>query len=98
MTIGERFQIFLDRLGLTWAQQVDGYVKIAGITSCLNRHYYGVSSSFSNSLFVGSWGKSTEIRPPRDIDLLFILPVSVYYRYQWVHPGRSQELTLLCSN
>jgi hypothetical protein len=92
MTIGQRFQIFLDRLGLTWAQRLDGYVKIAGVTSCLNRHYYGVPSSFFNSRLVGSWGKSTEIRPPRDIDLLFILPVSVYYRYQWVRDTAQSRL------
>jgi len=92
MTIGQRFQIFSDRLRLTWAQRLDGYVKIAGVTSCLNRHYYSVPSSFSNSLFVGSWGKATEIRPPRDIDLLFILPVSVYYRYQRVRDNRQSRL------
>ncbi|HMK37657.1 MAG TPA: hypothetical protein VK463_21470 [Desulfomonilaceae bacterium] len=91
-TIGQRFQIFLDRLGLTWAQRLDGYVKIAGVTSSLNRHYYGVTASFSNSLFVGSWGKGTEIRPPRDIDLLFILPDIVYYRYQRVSWNRQSRL------
>lgn len=92
MTIGQRFQIFLDRLGLTWAQRLDGHVKIAGASSCLNKHYYGVSTSFSNSLFVGSWGKATEVCPPRDIDLLFILPEYVYYRYQWARGNRQSRL------
>jgi hypothetical protein len=92
MAIGQRFQIFLDRLRLTWAQRVDGYVKIAGVTSCLNNHCYGISSSSANSLLAGSWGKSTEIRPPRDIDLLFILPDVVYYRYQRVMGNRQSRL------
>jgi Second Messenger Oligonucleotide or Dinucleotide Synthetase domain len=92
MTIGQRFQIVLDHLGLTWAQRLDGYVKIAGVTSCLNKHCYGISSPSANSVWVGSWGKSTEIRPPRDIDLLFILPDVVYYRYQRVSWNRQSRL------
>jgi hypothetical protein len=74
LTIGQRFQLLLDRLMLTTDQRIDGYVKLMGVVSCLNRHYYGSSSLFANRLLVGSWGKSTEVRPPRDIDLLFILP------------------------
>jgi hypothetical protein len=41
---------------------------------------------------VGSWAKSTEIRPPRDIDFLFLLPECVYYRYWWVSGNRQSEL------
>ncbi|MBI5569146.1 MAG: nucleotidyltransferase [Desulfomonile tiedjei] len=92
MTMGQRFQAFLDCLMLTSKQQVDGYVKCWGVVSCLNRHYYGVGSSLANTIFVGSWGKATEIRPPRDIDLLFILPESVYYKYQWLWGNRQSRL------
>ncbi|KVN88827.1 hypothetical protein WJ68_04625 [Burkholderia ubonensis] len=35
-----------------------------------------------HSFFVGSWGKDTAIRPPRDVDVYFLLPVDVYYRFQ----------------
>jgi Second Messenger Oligonucleotide or Dinucleotide Synthetase domain len=35
-----------------------------------------------NSFLIGSWGKDTVIRPPRDVDLYFVLPVAVYHRFQ----------------
>jgi hypothetical protein len=92
MTIGQRFQVFLDRLSLTPTQRIDGYVKLKGVVSCLNKHYYGISSPFANNLWVGSWAKSTEIRPPRDIDFLFILPECMYFRYQLVSDNRQSRL------
>jgi hypothetical protein len=33
-------------------------------------------------MLAGSWGKSTAIRPPRDIDVIFVLPPSVYDRFK----------------
>lgn len=33
-------------------------------------------------MLVGSWGKGTEVRPPRDIDVLFVLPTSVHTKYE----------------
>ena len=36
----------------------------------------------TTSFFVGSWGKGTAIRPPRDVDVYFLLPVAVYHRFQ----------------
>jgi len=43
-------------------------------------------------MLVGSWGKSTEIRPPRDIDILFNLPYSVYQRYEQVSGNKQSQL------
>jgi tRNA nucleotidyltransferase (CCA-adding enzyme) len=48
----------------------------------LNRYYYNSSSSTDNSFLIGSWAKHTRIRPPRDIDLVFVLPDDVYLRYE----------------
>tara|TARA_R110001606_G_C15368395_1_gene649264 strand:- start:1368 stop:2204 length:837 start_codon:yes stop_codon:yes gene_type:complete len=47
----------------------------------LNLHYYYSSSGTENSRFIGSWAKSTQIRPPRDVDVFYLLPISVYNRY-----------------
>ncbi|MCK6447160.1 MAG: nucleotidyltransferase [Planctomycetes bacterium] len=82
MTTWSRFRQFGSNLMLTEDQRADGRTKHSGVRSCLNQWYYGVSSGASNSLLVGSWGKSTEIRPPRDIDVLFVLPDSVYTRFE----------------
>lgn len=76
-----RFSRFLSNIQLTAGQHSDGNVKKNGVIGCLNRAYYGSSSSSDNSFFVGSWGKDTAIRPPRDVDVYFELPKDVYYRF-----------------
>jgi len=77
-----RFSQFLANISLTEAQFADGNTKQAGIRNCLNNHYYGVPSDTANSYLIGSWGKQARVRPPRDIDILFLLPSAVYWRYQ----------------
>lgn len=93
MTVAERFDTFLANLLLTAEQVSDGDTKHRGVRRCLNRHYYGQPSETGNSLLVGSWGKDTTIRPPRDIDVLFELPASVYHRFE-TRPGNKQSQLL----
>jgi hypothetical protein len=82
MNEGERFDAFLEDLKITAEQGEDGETKYKGVTSCLNMFYYGSNSDSSNIILIGSWGKWTRVRPPRDIDLLFTLPYSTYTRFQ----------------
>ena len=77
-----RFSQFSDNLSLTQNQLVDGVIKYRGLTRCLNSHYYDSSSDSANSFMIGSWSKRTQVRPPRDIDLYFLLPVQVFDRFQ----------------
>lgn len=91
--VTERFKQFTRALTLTEAQTTDGATKHRGVRNCLNRHYYGSDSETDNSFLVGSWGKYTRVRPPRDIDLYFVLPTSVYHRYQEVK-GNKQSILL----
>ncbi|WP_426440354.1 SMODS domain-containing nucleotidyltransferase [Bradyrhizobium genosp. P] len=77
-----RFGAFMENLKVTAAQLDDGTTKQAGVRACLNRHYYGVSDETANSILIGSWGKATRVRPSRDVDILFLLPTSVYTQYQ----------------
>lgn len=93
ITVGQRFDTLLSNLRLTNDQRLDGITKHNGVRSCLNENYYGVTSGTSNSMLVGSWGKDTEIRPPRDIDVLFRLPDAVYHRFQQ-RPGNKQSQLL----
>ena len=44
------------------------------------------------SCLVGSWGKKTRVRPPRDIDLIFVLPVEIYHKYQGYIGNRQSAL------
>ena len=82
IAVRERFARFHGNLLLTPAQQTDGHTKRAGVVNCLNRSYYGTNSDTDNSFFVGSWAKGTAIRPPRDVDVYFLLPPTVYHRFQ----------------
>lgn len=95
MAVGTRFTKFLQNLTLTDTQVNDGITKHTGVRRALNQHYWGSSDGYANSILVGSWGKSTEIRPPRDIDILFKLPKNVYDRYQQLPYGRNKQSELL---
>lgn len=88
-----RFGAFMENLAITQAQLDDGNTKQGGVRACLNRHYYGVSSETENSFLMGSWGKLTRVRPSRDVDILFILPDSVYWQYQ-ARTGNRQSALL----
>ena len=92
MTVGQRFEALLSNITLTADQRNGGITNHTGVRSCLNSHYYGVRNDYSNSMLVGSWGKSTEVRPPRDIDVLFVLPDSVYWRFQNRVGNRQSQL------
>lgn len=77
-----RFEKFHNNLALTSLQQLDAQTKRAGVVSCLNRAYYNYSHDSEHSFLVGSWGKNTATRPPRDVDIYFLLPTEVYHRFQ----------------
>lgn len=82
IAVRQRFTQFHSNFSLTPTQFLDGMMKRNGVVSCLNRRYHGSSSDTDNSFFIGSWGKDTATRPPRDVDLYFVLPVAVYTRFQ----------------
>jgi hypothetical protein len=87
-----RFREFLANLTITPPQREDGTTKQSGVRACLNRHYYGTTSETANSFLIGSWGKGTQVRPSRDIDILFLLPVSVWQRYQLRDGNKQSQL------
>lgn len=82
IAVTQRFTQFHRNLRLTVLQHADGLTKRNGVVGCLNRHYYGLISDTDHSFLIGSWGKDTAIRPPRDVDLYFLLPPDVYHRFQ----------------
>lgn len=93
MNVGQRFTALLSNIALTSTQRADGTTKHRGVCDCLNRWYYQTPSGTANAMLVGSWGKQTEVRPPRDIDLLFVLPDSVYFRFD-KYVGNKQSALL----
>jgi hypothetical protein len=95
LSTNTRFLRLLDNIKLTSIQRTDGEVKHKGVRSCLNNHYYGTQSEYENSMLAGSWGRSTQVRPPRDIDILFFLPWSVYTRVDSLSVFTNKQSALL---
>lgn len=87
-----RFDRFLASLAISENQFDDGARKQAGVRSTLNKWYYGHGSEDLNSRLIGSWGKQLRVRPPRDIDILFVLPWSVYLRFEQRTGNRQSQL------
>lgn len=87
-----RFNQLLANLTVTDAHRKDGEIKQAGIRDCLNRHFWGYALETANSMLIGSWGKDTRNRPPRDIDVLFLLPGEVYWRFNKRAGNRQSQL------
>jgi hypothetical protein len=88
-----RFKAFLENIALTDKQVEDGETKYKGVVSCLNAAYWGQNCATSNSFLIGSWAKGTRIRPPRDVDLYFVLPVEAYHRFE-AYQGNKQSALL----
>jgi hypothetical protein len=80
--VQQRFLKALENLKITEDQERDGKTKHEGVVACLNRAYRGISDGSGNRVLIGSWAKQTRTRPPRDVDLIFVLPIEVYYRFQ----------------
>lgn len=91
--VAKRFTTFLDNLALTDAQRVDGATKYKGVVKTLNQAYWDSDSETDHAFYIGSWAKQTRIRPPRDVDLYFLLPLEVYHRFEQ-YKGNKQSALL----
>jgi hypothetical protein len=93
MTTDSRFSRFLANLTLSSDQLADAQTKYDGVAKKLHDHYYTTTFSGSTRKLIGSYGKGTAVRPPRDVDILFLLPSSEYDRYK-KHTGNAQSQLL----
>jgi len=92
VSVSKRFSDFLSNITLTQAQIDSGRGRRESVVQALNSHYWNSQHKTNNSLFVGSWGKNTTVRPPRDVDVLFKLPRSVYDRFALRTGNRQSQL------
>ena len=90
--VTRRFTQFLSNIELTTNQITDGQRKCRGVIACLNWAYYGHGSETENAFLIGSWAKGTRVRPPRDVDLYFLLPAAVYHRFDTYQGYRQSAL------
>lgn len=92
MGVAERFTTFHNNILLTQKQLDDGAARRESVVRALNSHYRGTTSGTNNSMFVGSRGKFTSIRPPRDVDVIYTLPDHVYDRFQQRAGNKQSQL------
>jgi len=92
MSVAKRFTTFLINIRLSDVQIEAGKSRRESVVKAMNGNYWNSSSSTANSKFVGSWGKLTRVRPPRDVDVLFTLPKSAYDRFQGRTGNKQSQL------
>jgi len=82
MSIQEQFKQFYKNIKLTPSQREDAKKKHNGVCKKLHDYYYpDLEYTGTTKLLIGSYGKRTNIRPPRDVDVLFIMPAAKFDQY-----------------
>lgn len=80
MTISQAFDTLLNNI------KVDNYEQISNrykeITKKLNKTFRNTDSETDNSLQVGSYGRYTGIKGISDLDMLYIMPNSLWEKYK----------------
>ena len=66
------------------------------ITKVLNKEFRNLDSSENNQLMVGSCGRFTAIRGISDLDMLYVLPSSLWDKYEGEN-GPSDVLSRTCT-
>lgn len=93
MGTSSRFSRFVSNITLTAADRADAKTKYDGVAGKLHSHYYGTPYTGSTKLLIGSYGKHTAVRPPRDVDVLFLMPYADYARFN-SYTGNGQSALL----
>jgi hypothetical protein len=92
MSVSNWFETFCDNLRMS-TETVDKIAyRYKRITKQLNEDFWTTDSDTAHSLYVGSYGRNTDIHVS-DIDMLFQLPYSVYERYN-NYSGNGQSALL----
>jgi hypothetical protein len=92
MSVSENFKIFNDNLRMSTQTVDDIAYRYKRITKQLNKCYWDSESETNHSLYVGSYGRGTEIHLS-DIDMLFWLPYDDYVRFN-NYQGNGQSAML----
>ncbi len=79
MSISTKFENFCSKIRIPTSVAEDISYRYKRITKQLNKDYWDTESDTSHSLYVGSYGRDTDIHTS-DVDMLFQLPSSVYDR------------------
>jgi hypothetical protein len=93
MTVADDFSAFNDACKIP----IDKISSIANryqrITRQLNRDFWTTESPTAHSLYTGSYGRDTAAKGISDLDMGFVLPVTLYHQYN-AHAGNGQSALL----
>ena len=78
--VGIAFERFCSSLKMSESDQKTISMRYHSITRRINTDYWGSSSDVNHSLYVGSYGRDTEIFSS-DIDMLIQLPYDTYAKF-----------------
>ncbi len=92
MSVSDNFKTFNDNLRMSTDTVDDIAYRYKRITKQLNKCYWNSESETNHSLYVGSYGRGTEIHLS-DIDMLFWLTYDDYVRFN-KHSGNGQSALL----
>jgi hypothetical protein len=83
MSVQDQFTLFCENIAPTDIQKKDAIIKYTWVAKTLHKFYYSdVEYDWSTKFLFGSYKKNTNVRPPRDIDLLFKIPQEIFDKYQ----------------
>lgn len=93
MPVAEWFTSFCSAILMSSDKRSSLAARTKRITGRLNSDFRSLSSDTANSFYVGSYGRYTATPPVSDVDLIYVLPVSVYNQYN-AYSGNKQSALL----
>ncbi len=99
MGVAEEFTRFKDNYNIGKEQISSISYRYRRITSRLNKDFWNTDSETAHSLYVGSYGRDTAANGLSDLDIGFLLPASVYHKYDaYTSNGQSALLQAVRSS
>lgn len=87
------FKKLLKKLRLKDPQKKDAKTKVKSVCETLHAKYYPNHTYDGRTKFlVGSYGKHTNIRPPKDIDVIFKMPDDAFQRFDSLSGNKQSQL------
>lgn len=99
MGVAEEFTRFKDNYNIGKELISSISYRYRRITSRLNKDFWDTDSEAAHSLYVGSYGRDTAAKGLSDLDIGFLLPASVYHKYDaYTSNGQSALLQAVRSS
>lgn len=92
MSVSSDFSKFCSNLGISAETISNISYRYKRMTKRMNLDFWGIDSDVRNSLYVGSYGRNTDI-VTSDIDVLLVLPYATYQQYDR-YSGNGQSALL----